>query len=40
MVISMNIDLNKLNVNGEIIINEELKIDEELQIENLWRQNT
>ena len=30
MVISMNIDLNKLNVNGEIIINEELKIDEEL----------
>ncbi len=26
----MNIDLNKLNVNGEIIINEELKIDEEL----------
>ncbi len=26
----MNIDLNKLNVNGEIIINEELKIDEKL----------
>ncbi len=26
----MNIDLNKLNINGEIIINEELKIDEEL----------